>query len=111
VSKRFYTRQSKTWREIARPIIKRVLDEHKGEPREKIKRALRDAYPFGSRSHYPYQVWLDEIRRQLEAAYFEEKKEAQETEPGQDEDNSPGAKQLEFLAFLDQAHTTEATYD
>jgi len=111
VSKRFYTRQPKTWREIARPIIKRVLDEHKGEPREKVKRALRDAYPFGSRSHYPYQVWLDEIRRQLEAAYFEDKKELQWSEAGQYEDNSPGAKQLEFLAFLDQARITEKVYE
>ena len=92
MSKRFYTRQPKTWREIARPIIKRVIDEHKGEPREKVKRALRDAYPFGSRSHYPYQVWLDEIRRQLEAAYFEDKRELQRNEAGQKQEIVPDTK-------------------
>ena len=111
MSKRFYTCQPKTWREIARPIVRKVLEEHKGESQEEIKRALRDAYPFGPRRYYPYQVWLDEIRRQLEAAHFENKRGLQQTEPGQDEDNSPGAKELELLAFLDQAHTTEATYD
>ena len=56
-------------------------------------------------------MWLDEIRKQLEAAYFEEKKEAQETEPGQDEDNSPRTEQLGFLDFLDQVHTRETAYE
>jgi len=111
VSKRFYTRQPKTWREIARPIVKKVLEEHRGEPQEKIKRALRDAYPFGPRKYYPYQVWLDEIRRQLEATYFENKREMQQTEPGQDENNSPRTEQLGFLDFLDQVHTRETAYE
>ena len=52
----------KTWRDIARPIIREVLAK-KLEPKEERK-ALREAYPFGIREHWPYKVWLDEIQRQ-----------------------------------------------
>jgi hypothetical protein len=30
-----------------------------------IRRALRDAYPFGERARWPYKVWCDEVRRWL----------------------------------------------
>lgn len=53
-----------TWRERARPIIQRVLKETAGQPENVIRGALRDAYPFGPREYYPYQVWLDEIKVQ-----------------------------------------------
>jgi hypothetical protein len=52
------------WRAHARPIIERVLSETAGQPEAEVKRALRDAYPFGARQYHPYKVWLDEIRRQ-----------------------------------------------
>ena len=52
------------WRRIARPIIARVLGENAGKPDAEIRAALRAAYPFGVRRHYPYRVWLDEIARQ-----------------------------------------------
>jgi hypothetical protein len=42
-----------------------VLAEHVGEPMPQIRRALRDAYPFGERAMWPYKVWCDEVRRQL----------------------------------------------
>lgn len=53
-----------TWRERARPIIARVLRETKGHDEKAIKKALRDAYPWGDRKMHPYKTWLDEIRRQ-----------------------------------------------
>ena len=53
-----------TWRERARPIIQRVLKETAGQPENVIRKALTDAYPFGPREYYPYQVWLDEIKAQ-----------------------------------------------
>lgn len=53
----------KTWRDRMSPIIAAVLLAHPTDTRERRK-ALRDAYPAGERSHHPYKVWLDEIARQ-----------------------------------------------
>ena len=53
-----------TWRDDAAPIISRVLEETKGLTERDIRQALTRAYPFGVRSGWPYQVWLDEIRKQ-----------------------------------------------
>lgn len=53
-----------TRREVAAPIIARVLRENEGATEGVIRKALRDAYPFGPRAYHPYKVWLDEIRRQ-----------------------------------------------
>ena len=48
------------WREVAIPIIAAVLKQYPEDGPERRK-ALRDAYPFGERAHFPYKVWLDEI--------------------------------------------------
>lgn len=53
-----------TWREHAAPIIARVLKETAGKPEKDIRRALREAYPYGERQYHPYKIWCDEIRRQ-----------------------------------------------
>jgi hypothetical protein len=53
------------WRTRARPVIQRVLKETEGKPEDEIRRAIRDAYPFGERRHHPYKIWLDEVARQL----------------------------------------------
>lgn len=53
-----------TWRDLARPIVEQVLRETKGQPEAAIRKALVEAYPFGQRKYWPYQVWLDEVRRQ-----------------------------------------------
>jgi len=52
------------WRAIAKPIIYRVLKETKDKEEKEIKKALRDAYPFGERKYHPYKIWLDEIKKQ-----------------------------------------------
>lgn len=54
-----------TWRQRAAPIIAHVITEVGTQNQKTLRAALRDAYPFGLRKHYPYKVWLDEIRRQL----------------------------------------------
>lgn len=54
-----------TWRDKARPIIAEVLLEHAGEDEKEIRSALRDAYPWFERKYWPYKVWCDEIRRQM----------------------------------------------
>jgi len=51
------------WRDRCRPIISKVIAEHKGKPT--LKQALHDAYPFGQRAYHPYKIWLSEIRRQM----------------------------------------------
>lgn len=53
-----------SWRDVAKPIIRRVLTETKGQSESQIKAALRAAYPFGERAMYPYKAWLDEIQTQ-----------------------------------------------
>jgi hypothetical protein len=57
-------RHYETWRERAAPIIAYVLHANAGKPEKVIRKALRDAYPFGERKYWPYKVWLDEVRRQ-----------------------------------------------
>lgn len=54
----------KSWRDIARPIIAKILEETRGQTEQLIKKALHEAYPFGERRYHPYKVWCDEIRRQ-----------------------------------------------
>jgi hypothetical protein len=53
-----------TRREVASRIIAKVLSEVAGQPDPVVRKALRDAYPFGQRKYWPYKVWLDEIARQ-----------------------------------------------
>lgn len=53
-----------SWRKIAAPIIHETLESTKGFPESEIKKALREAYPFGLRKHHPYKIWLDEIKIQ-----------------------------------------------
>jgi hypothetical protein len=52
------------WRNMAAPIIRRVLAEHAGEDEAAIRAALRDAWPWGPRKHHPYRIWCDEVARQ-----------------------------------------------
>lgn len=53
-----------SWRERARPIVARVLAATKGQDEKAIRKALREAYPFGPRAHHPYKIWLDEVALQ-----------------------------------------------
>lgn len=52
------------WRKIAAPIIAEVLRITEGQNEKEIKKALREAYPFGQRKYHPHKIWLDEIKRQ-----------------------------------------------
>ena len=53
-----------SWRDVARPIIARVIAEHQGADDATLKQAVFDAYPFGERKYSPYKIWLNEIARQ-----------------------------------------------
>lgn len=54
-----------TWRDIARPIIARVISEVGTEDMKLLRAALREAYPFGERRYHPYRIWCHEVRVQL----------------------------------------------
>ena len=54
-----------SWRDKAYPIIRAVIDREGRDDMKKLRKALRDAYPFGERKYYPYKVWCDEVKRQV----------------------------------------------
>ena len=56
-----------TWRDEARPIIAAVIAEVGTSDLPRLRKALREAFPFGPRENHPYQIWCDEIRVQLGA--------------------------------------------
>lgn len=72
----------RTWRSEASPIIRRVLETTRGKPEKEIKAALDAAYPFGSRSHWPFKIWCSEIRRQRGTMTAKQKREQAEDEAG-----------------------------
>jgi hypothetical protein len=51
------------WRVISRRVIRPIISRWSKDCPER-RQALRDAYPFGERAHWPYQIWLDEIKIQ-----------------------------------------------
>lgn len=61
---------AKYWRDIARPIIHRVLEETRDRDEVVIRAALREAYPFGQKQYHPYKIWLDEIKVQRKKRRF-----------------------------------------
>lgn len=53
------------WRDQAIPIIRAVIQRVGLDDQKALQRALRDAYPWGSKKRHPYRIWRDEIKRQL----------------------------------------------
>lgn len=54
-----------SWRDIAKPIIAEVIRREGRADLRKLRKALRDAYPFGERRYHPYKVWCDEVKKQV----------------------------------------------
>lgn len=52
------------WREKAASVIREVINEVGTEDEKALKKALREAYPFGPKAMHPYKIWLDEIKVQ-----------------------------------------------
>lgn len=53
------------WRAIAQDVIREVIAKVGREDEKALRKAIRDAYPFGARSNHPYKIWCDEVRRQI----------------------------------------------
>jgi len=70
------------WRDLAKPIIAKVLSETQGQPVKAIRKALSDAYPFTAKQWHPYKIWLDEIAVQMgtKKAKIKAKREADSVE-------------------------------
>ena len=64
------------WRDKAAPIIREVIKTVGKSDMKALRKALRDAYPFGPRQYHPYKIWCDEVNRQLGL-----KKDRQRTQP------------------------------
>lgn len=54
-----------TWRDSCRFKIAKVITDTGTSDIKKLRRALREAYPFGERKYWPYKVWCSEIRNQI----------------------------------------------
>lgn len=63
------------WREISMQVVSEVLEKTKGQSESEIRKALREAYPFGQRSLHPYKVWVSEIKRQGKGKFSKKKPE------------------------------------
>ncbi len=53
-----------TYREVSAPIVREVVRRVGLADRKALRKALRDAYPFGAREYWPYKAWLIEIKAQ-----------------------------------------------
>lgn len=54
------------WRQHARQVIAKVIEEAEGLDIDTVVIPRIDAaYPFGSRAHWPYKVWLSERRHAI----------------------------------------------
>lgn len=56
-----------SWRERAQKVVEKVIARVGLDDAKALRKALREAYPFGERKYYPYDVWLDEIKIQTGA--------------------------------------------
>ena len=56
---------TKTWRDVARATIQTALQEAEAQGLDAAatKAYVNSCYPFGERAYYPYQVWLNEMKR------------------------------------------------
>lgn len=57
-----------SWRDRYRLIIAATIatSQAAGHNRRELRRELRKVCPLTERKYWPYKIWLDEIRRQLQ---------------------------------------------
>ena len=53
------------WRPMASEIIREVIATVGRDDPKALRKALRDAYPWGERRLHPYRIWCDEVNRQI----------------------------------------------
>jgi hypothetical protein len=89
-----------TWRDWFRPIIAEVIGVFApGDDVGYVRKAVLASWPvemLGEREHWPYAVWLDEVRRQLAA--FTARQAGYPFARGRGRSTPADPRQLEFLA-------------
>lgn len=63
-----------SWEAESMQIIRNVLKDNEHSTESELKQALKDAYPFGERKHWPYKIWLDCVKRALAGRRLSETK-------------------------------------
>jgi hypothetical protein len=74
------------WRVAARKAIQKAIADSAGKDDKDIRRAIKEAYPFGERARYPYKIWLDEVKAltgNRTVQYRQRRKKPQSTDPNQ----------------------------
>jgi hypothetical protein len=54
-----------SWRDAARPRIAAVIERVGRSDMVRLRKALREAFPWGQRRNWPYKIWRDECNEQL----------------------------------------------
>ncbi|OWJ92295.1 hypothetical protein B6S59_20810 [Pseudomonas sp. A46] len=54
-----------SWADAAAPLVAEVIRSVGRSDLKALRKALRDAYPWGARERTPYKAWRAEVRRQL----------------------------------------------
>ncbi len=54
------------WRDHSREVIAAVTKEQGITDPNALEKAIRAAYPFGERAHWPYRVFNQELRRHMQ---------------------------------------------
>lgn len=63
-----------SWEAESMQIIRNVLKDNEHSTESELKRALKDAYPFGERKHWPYKIWCNCVKRALAGRRLSETK-------------------------------------
>lgn len=63
-----------SWEAESMQIIRNVLKDNEHSTESELKRALKDAYPFGERKHWPYKIWCGCVKRALAGRRLSETK-------------------------------------
>lgn len=53
------------WRLHARNVIQAAIRTCQSSDPKVIRKAIRDAYPYGLRANHPYQIWCSEVKSAL----------------------------------------------
>ncbi len=54
-----------SWRDKAAPVIATIVRDVGRKDPKALRKALREGYPFGDRTGWPYKAWLAEIKIQI----------------------------------------------
>ena len=57
------------WRVASNKAIRGVIAEIGTEDTKALRKALKEAYPFGERKYHPYKIWCSEVQHMVPGLY------------------------------------------